>query len=195
MREPEKNRDLIEVIQYILDRGFTGRYRFAADGQHQIEAIRAQVHDAMDAEPAHTPAGLEPAPATLPRRPIPVPDARRQQARWKLRRWLAIGGLCLALLAVAGGVAYWRYTQTKPAEPAMPPIDVLATRLTGRLANEVSAGTVTLGEKRTAHHAYAPARGNLRGRRLGVPFYEQKVVKVISTYVDGGHQVGRFECR
>lgn len=138
MREPEKNRDLIEVIQSILDRGFRGRYRFAADGHHQIEAIRAQVHEAVDAE-------LTPA----CRLPIPGPDTPRQlarPARWRSHPWLVFGALCLALLAVAGGVAYWRHTQTKPVEPAVPPIDALATRLTGRLAQEVNAGTVTLAE-------------------------------------------------
>jgi len=146
MREPEKNLGLVEVIRSILDRGFQGRYRFAADGQHQIEAIRARIHEAAAAEPAHAPAALEPAPAPVNRLPIPGPDAQRQPARWRSRPWLAIGALCLALLAIAGGVAYWRDTQTKPAESAMQPIDVLATRLTGRLAKEVNAGTVTLAE-------------------------------------------------
>jgi type VI secretion system protein ImpK len=155
MREPEKNRALLEVIQSILDRGFQGRYRFVADGRHQIEAIRSRIREAADAELAHPPAGPEPAPAPLHRLPIPGPDAQRRPATpacWRSRLWLAIGALCLALLAAAGGVAYWRDTQTKPAEPAMSPIDVLAKRLTGRLAKEVNAGTVTLAEnaQRTA---------------------------------------------
>jgi len=155
IREPEKHRDLIEVIQHILDRGFRGRYRFTADGQRQIEAIRARVHEAVDAGPKHAPARLEPAHATLHRVPLPSPDAQRRQttlARRRSRFWLAIGALCLVLLATVGSVAYWHYTQTKPVEPTMLPIDVLATRLAGRLAKEVNGGTVTLA-KNARHNA------------------------------------------
>lgn len=54
--------------------------------------------------------------------------------------------LIVFLLAVAGCVAYWRFTQTKPAERVVLSIDALATRLTARLANEVNAGAIVLAE-------------------------------------------------
>ncbi len=149
MCEPEKNHDLFEVIQQILARGFKGRYRFAADGEHQIAAVRAGIHEAISADSPSAPAAQETVHES--RNPPPLQhladDLPTDAPATRLRRWPAIAALCLALLllAIAAGVAYWHVTRVKP--PAqVPPIDTLASRLTARLAGEVHAGTITLAE-------------------------------------------------
>ncbi|MFP6562312.1 DotU/TssL family secretion system protein [Paraburkholderia sp. B3] len=146
MREPERNHNLNEVIQQIFARGFKGRYRFAVDGKHQIEAVRADIRDAIYPDPQDLPT----APDDIQSLPIPrLPDDLRTDSHApKSRLWSAVAALCLALLllAITTSVAHWCFSHVKAPVPVIPLIDALATRLTGRLANEVQAGTITLAE-------------------------------------------------
>jgi type VI secretion system protein ImpK len=148
MQQPDENHNLIEVIQHILGHGFRGRYRFSADRAHQIEAVRAQIHNAFAAGSQSQPlvhANTQAAAGYAPlqrlfseqRAHSPAPDSGR---------WLAMVALSLFVLAIAGCVAYWHVRQIKPAGQVVLPIDALATRLTAHLANEVNAGTIALTE-------------------------------------------------
>ncbi|WP_395061586.1 type IVB secretion system protein IcmH/DotU [Paraburkholderia silvatlantica] len=148
MHEPHENHPLIEVIQHILARGFRGRYRFAADGEQQIETVRERVHNALAVgsqipSMAHGNTQTAASYRTLQRL---LTDLRAGAPQSQSRRRLLTAAFSLFLLAVAGCVAYWYVTQVKPAPRAVLPLDALATRLAGRLANEVNAGTITLAQ-------------------------------------------------
>jgi type VI secretion system protein ImpK len=147
VHEPHENRHLIELIQHILERGFSGRYRFAPDGAHQIEAVRRQIHNALASGQQSQPAMHRNIQATSCYPPLQrlLADLRAGSHPPKSGRWRPMVALSLFFLfAVAGCIAYWHFTQVKPAEQVVLPIDALATRLTARLANEVNAGTIAL---------------------------------------------------
>lgn len=148
MHQPHENHNLIEVIQHILGHGFRGRYRFAPDGAHQLEAVRRQIHNAFAAgsQSQLLVHGNTQAAGGYPPLQRLLADLRAQSPAPASRRWPAMVALSLLLLAIAGCVAYWHFTQVKPARQVVLPIDALATRLTGRLANEVNAGTIALAE-------------------------------------------------
>ncbi|ACC75164.1 DotU/TssL family secretion system protein [Paraburkholderia phymatum] len=149
MHNQRENRCLIEVIQHILDRGFRGRYRFANDSDHQIAVVRKQVDQAVVTSGHSPPVSGEHMLTTGGAPPVyhlRVEAQPLSQAPRKSRRWMAIGALCLVLLAGAAVAGYWRYTKVRQAEPPVSPIDALAGRLAGHLADEVNAGTVTLAE-------------------------------------------------
>jgi len=145
MHNQRENRGLIEVIQHILERGFRGRYRFANDSDRQIAVVRKQVDQAV-ATSGHSPP-VSGAYMLTTGGAYSVYHLRVEaQAPRKSWRRQAVSALCLALLAVAAAVGYWRHTQVTQASPILLPIDALAGWLTGHLASEVNAGTVTLAE-------------------------------------------------
>jgi type VI secretion system protein ImpK len=147
MREPQKNRDLIEVIQQILSRGFKGRYRFVANGDHQIEAVREDIRDAISRGSLGVRVLEDEVQASDSRPPSqrPINSPRATTPASRSRRWPAAAAFCLSLLAIISGVVYWRYAQVNPP-PLISPLDALASRLTGRLASETRSGNVTLAE-------------------------------------------------
>ncbi|QCP54388.1 DotU family type IV/VI secretion system protein [Trinickia violacea] len=148
MHQPHDNHNLIEVILHILEHGFRGRYRFTTDGAHQIKAVREQIHNALAAGSQSLPMEHENPRATGSSPPLQrlLTDLRAESTPPESRRRLPIVALGLFLLAVAGCAAYWHFTQVKAAGQVTIPIDALAMRLTGRLSNEVNAGTIALAE-------------------------------------------------
>jgi type VI secretion system protein ImpK len=146
MRNRRENRDLIEVIQHILGRGFRGRYRFADDSNQQIAAVRERIGHAV-ATGAHRHRTFSKSmlitDGAHPFYRVRVELQAISQSQRKSRRWIAVDILCLVLLAIAAAIGYWRYTQ---ATAVVSPIDTLADNLTSQLASERNAGTVTLAE-------------------------------------------------
>jgi len=158
LRNPDENRDLLDVIQNILDLGFQGRYRFEKDGPNKLMSVRQWVHDAvmtagsMGAEGIPQP--LPPVGWRVSARPLPVrstvplpvwrvdPWVRPAPTR-KTRPWLAI--CCAVLLCSAGAVLAEKLIWNRP-----PPIDVLASNLQHQLKSEIAAGV--LGVEENAQH-------------------------------------------
>jgi len=151
LAEPYEYRDLIDVIQNILDLGFQGRYRFDARGPHELALIRHQVHDVVIQNDSHMPIPRGGAfPYSLPRprsrpidpwvRPI-VPIVRGKRLCW------LIGAVLLAvLLGAIGDSAYERLSRRLHDAQTIAPIDRLAMRLNLRFKSEIAAGTVSLAE-------------------------------------------------
>ncbi|WP_322057432.1 DotU/TssL family secretion system protein [Paraburkholderia sp. J63] len=122
MHNRRDNRYLIEVIQHILERGFRGRYRFASDSEHQIAAVRKQINQAAATYAPYPPVhsgNMLTTGGAYPVYHLRVEAQPLSQAPRKSRRWLAVGALCLVLLAAAAG--YWRYTQIMQARPTLSP--------------------------------------------------------------------------
>src|SRR6185437_9794310 len=114
--DPQKNRDLIEVIQQILARGFKGRYRFAADGEQQINAVCSDIRDAIAAGSPSLPIAQDSARANDCYPPLQrlLTDLQTVRPDPKSRRWPTIVVVCLALLAIAAGGVYWHFVRVSP---------------------------------------------------------------------------------
>lgn len=153
MLDPLEHRDLIEVIQKVLDLGFKGRYRFASNGQAELEAVRRQLHNAAATTNRSAPARLaHTAVAASALTPSPRdhvdPEVRLVAAAPRRKAYLRVA-LALVLVALLGFVTYagfhTRVDEPRPARLAKP-ADVLARNLADLLKNEIAAGTVGLME-------------------------------------------------
>ena len=157
LAEPYEYRDLIDVIQNILDLGFQGRYRFEARGPHELGLIRHRVHDVVIQNdmrmPIHSGRPFSYSIAHPPRRPIdPWVRPMAPTVRGRTLCWL-IGALLLAiLLGAIGDSAYERLSREIRDAQTIAPIDRLATGLNLRFKSEIAAGTISLAEN-TEHTA------------------------------------------
>lgn len=155
--EPYAYRDLIDVIQNILDLGFKGRYRFEARGPHELALMRHQVHDAVIQNGSRMPIHrASPFSHTLrhpPRRSIdPWVRPVVSMANGKTLAWLGAALLLAVLLGVIGDNAYQRLSREIREAHRIMPIDRLAMRLNLRFKSEIAAGTISL-EENTGHTA------------------------------------------
>ena len=161
MLDPGEHRDLIELIEHILDLGFKGRYRFQPDGHNKLSAVRQRVRDAITAKSSDSPSQVGQPIAQVglraSRRRISVQAAnplRRGQSDAERRSstartaylWIVIGILCTAVLGLAGYAAYERPVLITHQEQAVPPIDALANSLNDRLKSEIAGGILGVEE-------------------------------------------------
>lgn len=169
MGDAVEHRDLIELIECILDLGFKGRYRFQPDGQNRLALVRQRAQDAIAASgsdsPLHVSLPIAQSNPWTARRamcvqaPNPLPRwqgdvAREPSTTLGACLWIAIGLLCAGALCLAGDVAYERWLQNRDLEQAMPAptIDALANNLHDRLKSEIADGTLSL-EENVSHTA------------------------------------------
>lgn len=166
MGDAHKHLGLLAVIQNILDLGFKGRYRFEADGQNKLMAVRERVHHAMmmGRAVASRPGPDTTGNACIPGAPVrarniaplllcqAAPQVGPSATTRRTLPWLAIGLLCAVLLGLASYAAYERSTGDTHSKQTVPPIDALARNLNDRLASEIAAGTLSL-EENDSHTA------------------------------------------
>jgi type VI secretion system protein ImpK len=165
--KPNEHRDLLDVIQNILDLGFKGRYRFGADAQTELEAVRQEVHEAVVTTDRSTgghrirpraPASTFTAsPAALPRWQVdpwvrpPAAHAGSAETR-RAHSWIAITLMVTTLLCAAGYIAYERLTRYAHPEQSASPVGILKRELNETLKSEIAAGAVSL-EENARHSA------------------------------------------
>ncbi|WP_408238870.1 MULTISPECIES: type VI secretion system protein TssL, long form [Paraburkholderia] len=135
MSAPREHLDVLEVAYVILNLGFKGRYRIAADGTRKLEAVRRQLRDAIVA--LRSPK----ADALVSRAQFEGQALRKAPRRWSVL-WLS---LIVLTAMVAGALAF--VTHDGQNRSAGTPSAAAPSRdLHSLLDDEIASGVVSLKE-------------------------------------------------
>jgi type VI secretion system protein ImpK len=150
MTEPSEHLDLLEVIYRILSLGFEGRYRVAAGGHRQHEAIRLRLYTEITAQRGEASAILS------PHWESSVQGSRRLLYDFPI--WISTLILSLALFGFYGYTKYDLITRSAALEKKiihigriMPLSAPHTLQLRSLLKGEIAAGKVSVDED--AHHS------------------------------------------
>jgi type VI secretion system protein ImpK len=138
MSAPREHLDVLEVIYVILNLGFKGRYRFAADGTHKLEVVRRQLRDAIVALRSPKAAAL------VPRVQFEGPAQRKAPRRFAF--WLS---LTVLMPVVAGTLAFVIHdgpNRSAGLDHVTPSAAAPSSDLHSLLDDEIASGIVSFEE-------------------------------------------------
>lgn len=157
MTEPQEHIDLLEVIYRVLSLGFEGRYRVAADGRRQHDAVRQRLYTEITVRRGSSPIVLS---------PHWTSDAHgRSRAVYDFPVWITAVILSLLLLGFFSYTKYTLMVRTEMLQKSiievgkmMPPPESGSLHLRELLKDQIATGKISVFQE--AHRTTVTFQGD-----------------------------------
>ncbi len=157
MTEPQEHIDLLEVIYRVLSLGFEGRYRVAADGRRQHDAVRQRLYTEITAQRGSAPSKLS--------THCEADTRHRMRPVYEFPVWITAVVLSLLLLGFFSYTKYTLLVRTAALQKSiieigemMPPPPSPSLNLRALLKEEIAAGKVSV--EQDAHNSTVTLHGD-----------------------------------